>query len=312
MKLMQDIGEREFIEQLRTQFDVGHIGDDAAVMQSITTPVVTTDSFLEGTHFLKWWTSPFLLAKRLLEATLSDLAAMGASSVGVLSSIMVPPDMELQWLLDFYKGLTSHKNCPVIGGETIKGPVFCITLTAFGECGEEKALLRNAVKPGDSIWVTGAIGRTLNSVQLLENSRESKLNKMEQNQIDLFLAPKARFDVIPALRKAGVLAAIDISDGLFSECNHLAVESKVGIKIDLENVPIVKYGKFAQLDACTVGEDFELLFSVSRDIKSFGKGFFKIGKAVKGSGLKLFLNGSQVPCNFLGYEHFEKSGIQSR
>lgn len=305
MTLIKDIGEREFIKELRNRFDVGFIGDDAAVMKSIVTPVITTDSFLEGTHFHKWWTSPEFLAVRLLEATLSDLAAMGASPVGVLSSIMLPPDMELQWLLDFYKGLTSCKNCPVIGGETIKGPVFCITLTAFGECGKEKPLLRSAVKPGDSIWVTGPIGRTLNSVQLLEKSRKNKLNKIEQKQVDLFLTPKARFDVIPVLRKVGVLAAIDISDGLLSECNHLATESNVGIRIDLENVPIVKYGQYAQLDACTAGEDFELLFSASPETNSLGRGFFKIGEAVKGSGIELFLNGSAVPCNFLGYEHFD-------
>ncbi len=262
MTYLRDIGEHGFIRAIREKFPMTSAGDDAAVLSSLKTPLVTTDSFLEGTHFYRWWTSPARLAKRLLEATLSDIAAMGGKPVSVLSSVMLPPDIEVEWLLDFYEGLTSRSDCPVVGGETIRGTVFGITLTAIGECGENKPLLRSCVKPGDSIWVTGPLGRSFNSPELLEKSRNQMLSIPEREQIRLFLAPKARFDTVSILRQCGVLAAIDVSDGLFSECRHLARESVVKINLELEKIPLVPFTADNPLGGATAGEDFELLFAL--------------------------------------------------
>ncbi len=304
MKLLSDIGEHGFIRLLRKKFPMAAAGDDAAVLSSLKTPVVTSDSFFEGTHFFRWWTEPDKLAKRLLEATLSDIAAMGGEPNCVLASVMLPPDIEVQWLLDFYEGLTSRSDCPVVGGETIKGQLFGITLTAIGECGDKKPLLRSLVKPGDSIWVSGPVGRSLNSPELLQKGKINALTKLEQEQIELFFTPVARFDLLPVLRSCGVIAAIDISDGLFSECGHLARESGLKITIELEKVPQVPYSKSKPLKGCGAGEDFELLFALPPTAPEPGNGCYKIGFAETGSGVEVLRFGKTEKVVLSGYDHF--------
>ncbi len=304
MKLIRDIGEHGFIRALRERFPMGTAGDDAAVLASLETPVVTTDSFFEGTHFYRWWTSPGKTAARLLEATLSDIAAMGGEPRSVLSSIVVPPDMELDWILEFYSGLTSRVDCPVVGGETVKGAVFGITLTAIGDCGSKKPFLRSAVKPGDTLWVTGPVGRALDSPELLEKSRKQQLSTDETTQTEFFLSPVARFDAVPSLRRSGVEAAIDISDGLFSECTHLSQESGVRITVELERVPVVPYALNRAAEACSAGEDFELLFALPRSLPPPGRGFYMVGSASQGSGLAVTEKGTVTELSSRGFDHF--------
>jgi thiamine-monophosphate kinase len=304
MKLLRDVGEHGFIKVLRDRFPMEAAGDDAAVLASLATPVVTTDSFFEGTHFYRWWTSPAKLAKRLLEATLSDIAAMGGEPRSVVSSIVVPPDMEFDWILEFYRGLTSRADCPVVGGETVNGSVFGVTLTAIGECGGKKPLLRSAVKPGDTLWVTGSLGRSLNSPELLEKGREQQLSPVEEEQTELFLSPVARFDTVPLLRSFGVKAAIDISDGLFSECAHLSQESGVRITVELEQVPIVPYAVSRPVEACSAGEDFELLFALPGSSPSPGKDFCMVGAVVEGAGFVLTVKGRETELFSRGFDHF--------
>ncbi len=304
MKLLRDVGEHGFIRALRERFPMQAAGDDAAVLASLETPVVTTDSFFEGTHFYRWWTTPEKTAARLLEATLSDIAAMGGEPRSVLSSVVVPPDMELDWILNFYSGLTSRTDCPVVGGETVKGSVFGVTLTAIGECGSEKPFLRTAVIPGDTLWVTGPLGRSLNSPELLEQGRKRQLSLVEKKQTELFLSPVARFDAVPLLRSQGVEAAIDISDGLFSECAHLARESGVRITVELEQVPVVPFSLNRPVEACSAGEDFELLFALHSNSPTPGRGFYRIGLATEGKGFVLKNRGRDTELLLRGYDHF--------
>jgi len=304
MEILRDIGEHGFIRAIREKFPMALCGDDAAVLSPLAAPVITTDSFFQGTHFHQWWTSPEKLAVRLLEAALSDIAAMGAKPVCVLSSVMLSPEMEVSLLMDFYKGLTSRNDCPVVGGETIRGPLFGITLTAVGDCGCMKPFRRNAVKPGDSLWVTGPIGRSLQAPELLEKGRNGILSDIERNQVELFLAPAARFDVLHDLRRAGVKAAIDISDGLFSECSHLSRESSVRISIEINSVPLVPFARNNPLGACSAGEDFELLFALPAGAPSPGEKYFQIGSASLGEGCSVTANGKPVEMQLLGYDHF--------
>lgn len=304
MKNLQDIGEHGFIRAIRDRFPMAAAGDDAAVLTSLKTPVVTTDSFFEGTHFYRWWTAPDLLAIRLLEAALSDIAAMGAEPRSVLSAVTLPSDMDVDWLMEFYKGLTSRSDCPVVGGETIEGSDFGITLTVIGDCGSKKPLLRSAVKPGDSIWVTGPLGRSLDSPDLLKNGRDEELTAMEKEQVELFLAPKARFDALPAMRSCAVKAAIDISDGLFSECSHLARESGVEITVELERVPLVPYAESYPVAACSAGEDFELLFALPSGATEPGVGFYRIGTASEGMEFTVTYHGKRIENDSRGYDHF--------
>lgn len=299
---ISDTGERGFIEALRKEFPMALAGDDAAVLKSLSAPVVTTDSFFEGTHFHRWWTTAEKTAERLLEATLSDLAAMGCPPGYLFSSLMLPPDMEVRWIMDFYRGLTARPDCSLAGGETVRGPVFGVTLTAIGDCGESAPLLRSAARPGDSLWVTGPLGRSLDSPELLERSRERGLTAEETEQIRLFLEPRARFDAVHGIIAAGGKAAIDISDGLFSECRHIMEESGVGVSLDLDRVPLVPYCSGRPLEACSAGEDFELLFTLPHGAEVHGA--VMIGGVTGEEDLKVLADGKKLNPGKGGYDHF--------
>ncbi len=302
MRTLSDTGEHGFIRAIREKYPMALAGDDGAVLESLETPVVTTDSFFQGTHFQTWWTEPEKLSVRLLEATLSDLAAMGAVSRYLFSSVVLPPDMEIDWLINFYSGLTGREDCLLAGGETIKGNTFGVTLTAIGECGSKTPFRRNTANPGDSLWVTGPLGRSFNSPELLEKGRRETLTEREKKQTELFLNPRARFDAVSVLREAGSITAIDISDGLFSECAHITRESGVGITLDLNLVPLVDYCSELPVEACSAGEDFELLFTLPEGKEV--SGFHRIGHILQGDSLTVFNNGKKIHTGIRGYDHF--------
>jgi len=68
-----------------------------------------------------------------------------------------------------------------------------------------------------------------------------------------------------------VRAALDISDGLISDLNHICRASRVGARIEAERLPILpvvkaNFGDKARELALSGGEDYELLFTASAGI----------------------------------------------
>lgn len=301
MPTVGELGERGLLRLLISELGLDLAGDDGAVLPGIPSPVVTVDSYFEGVHFHRWWCRPEVLGRRLLEATLSDLAAMGAQPLWSLAAVSLTPDIEVDWLLGFYRGLTERPDCRLAGGETIRGGTFGITLTAIGAL-DGPPLLRTAAVPGDVLFVTGPLGRTLSSPRLLEESRHRVLSPAEAEQARLFLEPRARFDASRMIREAGCRCAIDISDGLASESAHIARESAVRVCISRESVPLVPFASGRPLEAFGAGEDYELLFT-ARDGKVF-PGCFRIGWVEEGEGVFIVGPEGRTVLSVEGYDHF--------
>lgn len=275
--------------------------------------MVTTDSYAEGRHFHRWWCDPEVLGSRLLEATLSDLAAMGASPAFVFCAVMLPGSTELEWVERFHLGIASRPDCALAGGETIAGDRLCVTLTAVGEGGSEPLLRRSSARPGDRVWITGPVGRTLGSVSLLERcggtagpglSPVRPLDPVEAEHVGLFLRPRAAFAEARALRGRGVLCAVDVSDGVMSEAAHISEESGVGIELDLDRVPLLPLAAGRALEACAAGEDYVLLFTACADEDFSGDGFSAVGRAGGPPGLRVLAGGVPVEAASAGYDHF--------
>jgi len=274
--LLSDLGELEFLRRLRRDLPaLAPAVDDAAVLPGISRPVVTTDSFIEGRHFHRWWCDPEVLGRRLLEATLSDLAAMGCSRPGwVLCALGCPGDTDYDWLRGFYAGMLSREDSVLAGGETVESPVLSITLTAIGEAGVGGRLLsRSGLAPGDDLWVTGPVGRALDAPALLAGcgglsglglDPPGKVGEAVLEQLRAFLRPAAAFRHAGILVERGVGCAIDVSDGLVSEAAHLAECSRVDVDILLDEVPFFESVAGRPLEAACAGEDFVLLFGAGR------------------------------------------------
>lgn len=301
MTTVGELGERGLLRLLISELGLDLAGDDGAVLPGIPSPVVTVDSYFEGVHFQRWWCPPEVLGRRLLEATLSDLAAMGAEPLWLFAAISLPPDVEVDWLLGFYRGLTGRPDCRLAGGDTVRGETFGITLTAIGFL-EGAPLLRSAAVPGEALYVTGPLGRTLSSPGLLDESRGRALSPLEAEQVRLFLEPRARFDAARIISAAGCRCAIDISDGLASEAAHIACESAVRVCISPESVPLVPYAVGRPKEAFRAGEDYELLFTARAG--SLFPGCFQVGWIAKGEGVCLVHPDGLTEPTGEGYDHF--------
>jgi len=173
---LRDLGEFGLIERIarasrraragardrRSHVVVGS-GDDAAVLRPPAGEdwVVTTDAFVEGTHFRWSSQSARCVGRRALVANLSDLAAMGARPLGFVFALAAPADLELRTFDGLLAGLLEESDrhgCPLIGGNLSRARQTSITITAQGSVARGRALLRDAARAGDRIFVTGTLG----------------------------------------------------------------------------------------------------------------------------------------------------------
>lgn len=317
-RTIADLGERGLIGRLRESIPaLSGIGDDSAVLPALACPVVTTDSFFEGTHFHRWWAPAPVLGRRLLEAALSDLAAMGAEAGWIFPAVSLDPGMDADWLEDFYHGLTGRVDVRVGGGETVRGNRFGITLTAIGEGGDPHTLLRrSSLKPGDVLWTSGPVGRALGAPEMLERAGGMRgdplepvkdgFTREEVDQLRAFLLPGAQLDIGRRLREMGVRCAIDISDGLLSEAQHLCRESGVDVVLELDETLFFPSVSDRPAEAAAAGEDFVLLFGAPPKLDLSAMGCHIAGRAAGGRGkLTVLLHGKEVDVRSTGYDHME-------
>jgi len=282
--ILQELGEFGAIErfaarvQLREGVRVG-IGDDCAVLESLSAPVVSCDALVEGVHFRRDWTTPFDLGRKTLAVSVSDLASSGARPVAAFISLCAPPDLELAWLDDFYDGMESlaaQFNFSVAGGDTTRANQLVLSATLIGEMLPEAAnrpLLRDGARLGDVICVTGDLGASAAGLALLLTSANISTDA-HRAALRRHFDPTPRLETMRAILRANrgaVHAAMDISDGLVGDAKHIAARSNVRLRIDAERVPIAdstrqiarELGQNALGWALTGGEDYELLLCVA-------------------------------------------------
>lgn len=244
------------------------IGDDAACLQI---PVgcellVSTDTLVSGIHFLPEWNAYDIACKTVM-VNVSDMAAMAAQPCWVTLAITLP-EINDSWLSAFSRGLNDSLgqfNIALIGGDTTRGPL-SITVTIMGTVPHGQAVRRSGAKPGDIILVSGQLGAAALAVQLHEHKNISAQDK--NNLMDKLLYPKPRIDLNEFLRTYAS-SAIDISDGLSADLNHICTASKVGASLTKEAIPLhpllnKNLGTQAVDLALTGGDDYELCFTVPK------------------------------------------------
>lgn len=249
------------------------IGDDCALL--IPTPgtqmAISTDMLVSGTHFFPD-TDPRQLGHKSLAVNLSDLAAMGARPVAFTLALSLPSPDE-NWLKAFSEGLFSLADifrCELIGGDTTRGPLN-ICITVFGEIPVGQALRRDKAQYGDDIWISGSIGDA--RLALAHSLEEIELKPDEfKAVIPHLLMPIPRVALGMELRKIAH-AALDLSDGLTGDLNHILEASNVGATINVDALPIspvlAKQPRQRQLHcALSGGDDYELCFTAPVSMRS--------------------------------------------
>lgn len=310
-----------FTAQTKPRPDVIHgIGDDAAI---VSVPIrhelaITTDTLISGVHFPES-TLPYDIGYKALAVNLSDLAAMGATPAWVTLALSMPT-AEDEWLKAFAKGFFTLANLhgvQLIGGDLAHGPLV-VTVQALGFVPTHQGLLRSGAKPGDLIYVTGTLGDAALALAFLQNT--VPVDQCFQSSIlERLNRPEPRIAVGKALLRHAH-AAIDISDGLAADINHILTASQVGAKIYIDRLPLspalarsLSHEKAVAL-ALSGGDDYELCFTVSAekcaDLEKAltaipGSSFTYIGEVVASPGLDLCCeDGSKYHGPLNGYQHF--------
>lgn len=234
------------------------VGDDGALLRSPAGRelVVATDSIVAGIHFPEDC-PPDAIGHRALAVNLSDLAAMGALPSWYTLALALPK-LETRWLSAFVRGLdrlARRWNIRLVGGDTVRSPVFSATITVVGTVPRGQALLRRAARPGEWICVTGSLGRAAWGLARWQEGvhRGTGLRP--------FLYPEPHLSWVPLLRRYA-RAAIDVSDGLVQDLRHVLEASGVGAVIDLDRIPRDRRDPDALERALYGGDDYELCFTV--------------------------------------------------
>ncbi len=279
---IKDIGEQGLLKRLQKFCPPEIVGDDGAVI-SINPQkqlVVTTDMLVDEVHFSNLTTSPEDVGWRAAAANLSDLAAMGATPVGLTVCLGLRGDVELDWVERLYQGLSlclETYHTPLIGGDVCGSGVVTVSITALGEVSPHQVIRRTTAQPGDVIMVTGVHGASRAGLELLLNPQEGQA--LTENERDYLIKahqrPKPRLDVVEKLREfAGEtrVSGMDSSDGLADAVVQICRESGVGATIEAQQIPIAeswreKISSQQALEwALYGGEDFELVLCLKADI----------------------------------------------
>lgn len=297
-------GERALIHSIAqrlprlksTQVRLG-MGDDCAILRPKAgyELVVTTDLLLEGRHFRRDWHSPESVGHRCLARGVSDLAAMGATPLAAFLSLAVPAERLApsngakrlkaaqstvsSWVERFFDGLlalAAEHNVPLAGGDTAQSPHEGVLadIILLGQTPQNRALLRSTAQPGDRIYVTGALGGSAAELLAMEHLGGLAAAKLPVHPQSF---PTPRLAVGQALlRRRLATAAIDVSDGLSTDLDHLCEESGLAAVIDASAVPVHPLAEMAAERKWTAsalalalhgGEDYELLFTASPTTK---------------------------------------------
>ena len=300
---VSDIGEKELVRYIiANSKDI--TPDDTAITKLTDSNLISTcDMLIQSRHFPKNM-SYFDMGFKSVTVNVSDLAAMGAEPLGFLLSLAIPKDLDVDLFKEIISGVLSacdYYSIPLIGGDTNEAYEIIISGTALGL--SDKPLMKDTYNKGDLIAVTGDIGFAALGFELetLDNIYTKKS-----------LKPKARIKE-GLILKDFATSATDITDGLASELYEIKRDG-FGFRIYEEFLGISdEYKEISEklnldyLDLILhVGEDFELLFTISKDnLEKLPIDCKVIGEVTDSDVVELVLeNGFIEEIKNKGYEHY--------
>ena len=330
---VKDIGERGLLKRLHRYCPPEVVGDDAAIIPSTEGGkklVVTADMLVDGVHFSDRTTSARDAGWRAAAANLSDIAAMGASPMGIAIALGITGDTEVDWVEELYEGIADclePYNTPIVGGDVARSPFITISITAFGEVAADRAILRSNCRSGNVIIATGSHGSSRAGLELLLNPALGQhLTEAERRLlVRAHQRPRPRLDVLPVLwssvesQSKILIGGMDSSDGLADAIVQMCRASKVGARIDRNLLPTDSaLNKLVDRDtaldwALYGGEDFELVLSMPAKVgeelvAKIGEGAAIVGTTTSDTDILLTdsqgMNSQEELTQKLAFQHF--------
>jgi thiamine-monophosphate kinase len=291
---------KQFFQQPNLAFSNAYlrqgIGDDCATFNIPSTYDLhfSLDTLVEGVHFPAN-ANPFDIATRAVAVSISDLAAMAAVPIGFTLAITLPKKDEL-WLKQFSNGLTQAAQfyqCPLIGGDTTKGPSLVISLQVHGITKAGEGLKRSGAQVGDNVYVSNSLGDGAGALPLVLKQPNYNTGLAKQ-----FYNPIAQIEFAQKI-KTYANSCLDISDGLIQDLNHICTASNVGMDINPDLIPLSQllvetYGSEQALQyALTGGDDYQLAYTAQHCDQGICIGEVVEGDNVTILGLDIITDGFQ-------------------
>jgi len=288
---ISDLGEKKLIKRLLLKsrplvkslfldkFSIKSLSDDASLLDIGENYLVAcSDMLMAFTHFPDEMT-PYQMGQKIVTVNVSDLAAMGADTIGIIVSMGLPNNMllaDFDHMVDGILDSCTKYGMALIGGDTNESNELTLCGTCIGIVKKDNVLMKNGARQGDIVAVTGPIGLAAAGFEVLIHpfhNFDDLDNDIKDLVIKHALEPEARLEEGIIFAKSGsVTSATDITDGLLSELGEIVDESEcnIGIIINQEDLPIPRevfeVAKISSQNpiemALTYGEDFELLLTV--------------------------------------------------
>ena len=248
---------------------IAAIGDDAAAWQAGDTLLLaTTDTLVEGVHFLPEFAPWVDVGWKALAVNVSDIAAMGGEPLFALVTLALPPETDVSVPDDLYAGLmecATEYGVTIAGGDIVRASEISITIALIGRAqtrdGKPLLMRRDAAKAGDLVAVIGSLGDSAAGFWRLRKGAT-----VEDPLVRAHLRPLPRLAEAQEAVRVGVACAIDVSDGLLQDLGHICEMSGLGAYVGESAIPLsddlrAAYPEDALALAASGGEDYELLLT---------------------------------------------------
>ena len=291
------------------------VGDDAAEFDGW---LATKDLSVENVHFRMDWSTPEQAVEKHIVSNVSDISAMGGRPRLALFGLCVGKNWNDEMVQRVSRAVAegfAKRGVALIGGDTVSGEIGMFSTTLIGEQVAPARLLRSGARPGDKVYVSGTLGRSAAGLWLLQN-RPHGYEDFD-DLIQYHLCPRIQEDMGARLATTGSCGgAMDVSDGLSSELNHLSLSSGVSIEVSGSEIPVdarvsemcLRYGLNPMDFAMDGGEEYVLLFTVSakNDIFSTDRtlwNVYEIGSVGEGSGVYMVEEGKRKIVKAQAWSH---------
>ena len=301
------------------------LADDAALIAARPgwDLVVSKDAMVEGVHFLP--DDPLDgVARKLLRANLSDLAAKGAEPYGYFLAVAWPKGCGWARREAFARGLAEDQarfGLKLFGGDTVTASGgLTLSLTILGWVPAGEMVRRCGARPGQVVLVSGTIGDAVLGLEAAQGGLSTLSTADREALADRYRRPRPRLEAAVALRR-WACATADVSDGLVADAGHIAEASGVRIELDLDQSPLSP-ATSAWLEAqpdralalvrlATGGDDYELVCTADpdaadrliADCAARGLPMRVIGRVAEGQGVEVRCHGALVAVGQAGYRH---------